>query len=371
MQKISSYLYPNRIELLADLAGFTTEYTNVYQRNVKIYNGIDNTIEFDIKNADQKRLELNTSPVITGIEFNLMDASGHALPNSPYTVTPHATLKGIATVTIPQEDLVDLDNQYLTYSVSALKNGADVLLYADSRFGAVGKIELVGNAMPTFRNERTYTSFTAEIDLNGVPTYHSSVIPCKFYEAVPVSTLSFDITVSGFVGSIWIEATKQSTITHESFKEGMFVPVNTYYSNEPSGIDETIPTITANIGSYNYFRVSYTTPTINGVGSSFSVTPNPDTNTYEVTLRSGGTGYAVGSQIKVFGDQLGGIRGMNDLVITVTEIGSSSSGILNSYQLGQVQSFTWTGAIGISAPRNAYIVSGKNITGTVDSVVVS
>ena len=44
MQKLSSYLYPNRIELLADLAGFSVEYTNVYQRNVKIYNGIDNKI---------------------------------------------------------------------------------------------------------------------------------------------------------------------------------------------------------------------------------------------------------------------------------------------------------------------------------------
>ena len=43
MQKISTYLYPNRIELLADLAGFTVEYTNVYQRNIKIYAGIDNT----------------------------------------------------------------------------------------------------------------------------------------------------------------------------------------------------------------------------------------------------------------------------------------------------------------------------------------
>jgi hypothetical protein len=29
MQKISSYLYPNRVELLADVAGFTTEYTRV------------------------------------------------------------------------------------------------------------------------------------------------------------------------------------------------------------------------------------------------------------------------------------------------------------------------------------------------------
>ena len=49
MQKIITYSYPNRIQLLADLAGFNVEYTNVYQRNAKIYSGIDNTIDFDIK----------------------------------------------------------------------------------------------------------------------------------------------------------------------------------------------------------------------------------------------------------------------------------------------------------------------------------
>jgi hypothetical protein len=92
MQKISSYLYPNRIELLIDLAGSTVEFTSVYQRNVKLYNGIDNTIEFDIKNADQKRVDLTTLSII---ELNIMDASGNSLPNSPYAITPILEKKGI------------------------------------------------------------------------------------------------------------------------------------------------------------------------------------------------------------------------------------------------------------------------------------
>jgi spore germination protein GerM len=127
MQKISTYLYPNRVQLLVDLAAFNVEYTNVYQRIVKIYNGIDNTIEFDIKNADQKRIDLTT---LSSIQLNVMDATGTELPNSPYTVTPTA-MKGIATVTIPQEDLTDLTEQFLKYSVTALKDGADVMIYAD------------------------------------------------------------------------------------------------------------------------------------------------------------------------------------------------------------------------------------------------
>jgi hypothetical protein len=250
MQKISSYLYSNRVILLADLAGFTVEYTNVYQRNLKIYNGIDNTIEFDIKNADQKRIDLTTLPQI---ELNVMDVRGKALENSPYTVTPTA-LKGIATVTIPQDDLDELSNQYLKYSVTAVNTaGADVLLYADTKFGAVGTIELVGDALPTFRDNRVYDHFTQEIDLNGNVTNHTPAIATKFYEAEPTKTFDFDIDVTGFIGTIYLEGTENSTISVNSYLDA--TPIRT--------ITTTVATTTTinfndvEIGNYNYFRVTW------------------------------------------------------------------------------------------------------------------
>ena len=188
----------------------------MYQKNVKIYNGIDNTLEFDIKNADQKRIDLST---LSSLELNLMDATGNSLPNSPYTINTTA-YKGIGKTIIPQEDLVDLSEQYLKFSVTATKDGEDVILYTDSKFGAVGVIELVGSALPTFRDARTFDTFTAEIDLKGQPTYHSSAIPTKFYEAVATTTLDFEIHVAGFIGSIWIDATENSTINSEAWKKG-------------------------------------------------------------------------------------------------------------------------------------------------------
>jgi hypothetical protein len=250
MQKISSYLYSNRVILLANLAGFTVEYTNVYQRNLKIYNGIDNTIEFDIKNADQKRIDLTTLPQI---ELNVMDVRGKALENSPYTVTPTA-LKGIATVTIPQDDLDELSNQYLKYSVTAVNTaGADVLLYADTKFGAVGTIELVGDALPTFRDDRVYEHFTQEIDLNGNVTNHTPAIATKFYEAEPTKTFDFDIDVTGFIGTIYLEGTENSTISVNSYLDA--TPIRT--------ITTTVATTTTinfndvDVGNYNYFRVTW------------------------------------------------------------------------------------------------------------------
>ena len=251
MQKISSYLYPNRIEIIANLAGFTVEFTSVYQRNVKIYNGIDNTIEFDIKNADQKRIDLS---VLSDIELNIMDVSGNALPNSPYTITPIEEKKGIATVTIPQEDLNDLTPQFLRYSVSAVKNGNDVLLYADTKFGAVGTMELIGSAMPTFRNEKTYNTFTGEIDFSGHVVYHTTSIPATFYESIPTSQLSFEVTITGFVGKIWLEATTNSTISVNSYLHATPItdPVIIIDPSSTPVLFLDIP-----VGDYKYFRIMY------------------------------------------------------------------------------------------------------------------
>ena len=259
MQKISTYLYPNRIELLADLAAETyppTEYTNVYQRNVKLYNGIDNTLEFDIKNSDQKRIDLST---LTQIELNIMDTQGNSLPNSPYTVAPmdQTTRKGLAFVTIPQEDLVELDNQFLQFSVSALKDGRDVMLYGDTRFGAVGKMELVGNAMPTFRNEVAITSFYSDMEYNTLATerFHSSAIPVRFYEAVPTTSFGLDFTFDNFEGTVTIELTKDASISSESFSTRGTVYM-TFPISDPT---TTSTTRTVNLDdNYCYLRVTYT-----------------------------------------------------------------------------------------------------------------
>jgi hypothetical protein len=261
MQKLSTYLYPNRIELLADLIGFSVEYTNVYQRTIKIYNGIDNTIEFDIKNADQKRIDLTTLSIL---ELNIMDASGAGLPNSPYAITP-AAIKGIASVIIPQEDLTTLDPQFLKYSVSAVKAGNDVMLYCDSQFGAVGTMELVGDAMPIFRDEKIYDSvtggFTGEIDFSGNVITHSCAIPAVFYEAVPTATMSFAIAMVDFKGSIWLEGTEHSTISLSSFQN-----VSKLVSYQALVSTTTIITFNdVNVGKFKYFRVSWQNSTYHGI----------------------------------------------------------------------------------------------------------
>ena len=359
MQKISSYLYPNRIELLADLPGFTVEFTNVYQRNIKIYNGIDNTIEFDIKNPDQKRIDLST---ISNLSLNIMDSAGNGLPNSPYSILA-TSLKGIGVVTIPQEDLDTLTSQYLRYSVSAVKDNKDFMLYADAKFGAVGTIELIGDAMPIFRDERIYKDFVAEIDLHGNPIYHSSSIPVKFYEAVPTEVVSFDIHVTNFAGTVWLDATKHDTITVESFKIAG-KPFGSWTNRPIDGLyTGVIPyATTIPVGEYSYFRVSYQATSLTGIGATFDIRRLNDS--YYVTIRNSGTSYMIGSLIKVLGSQLAGADGVNDVIIVVTGV----EGMGSTYSMGSIAGISWSG---IAIPGDSTdVVSGINYSGILDSVTV-
>ena len=243
------------------------ENTIVYARTVKLYKGVDNVIEFDIQNADQKRLDLVTSPLITAIQMNVMDQSGNKLPNSPYTVTP-SSIKGVATATIPSADLSGIAHQSLRYSVTATQGSATIPLYNDSRFSAVGTMEIVESAMPVTKPSRVYDEFAGEINFMGNVINHSPAIATKFYEAVATTTMSFDIYLNNFVGQLYLEGTEDMTISVNSYLNA--TQIQTYSTTVP--VTTTIHFTNVPINTYNYFRVSWVYPDIWQFGSQQNAT---------------------------------------------------------------------------------------------------
>jgi len=269
MQKIQSYLYPNRVILIANLAGFTVENTIVYAKTVKIYKGVDNVIQFDVQNADQKRLDLVNTPLVTNLKMNVMDMSGNALPNSPYTVST-TSITGIGTVTIPHADLANIAHQYLQYSVTATDTNSNTIpLYTDSRFSAVGKIEVIGYATPTPHATTIYDRFYGEINFMGNVIQHTSATPCKFYEAVPTTSMNFSIHLTNFIGTIYVEATEDMTVSVESFANATKLQSMTYSVATTTTLTfNNVPVANPVTGqNYNYMRVSWTFPDVWQYGS--------------------------------------------------------------------------------------------------------
>ena len=253
MQKIATYLYPNRIPLLANLAGFPVEYTNVYQRNIKIYKGIDNVLEFDVKNPDQKRIDLSGYT----LTLHIMDAGGQGVVEKALVKLNQTTSKGLATATVLESDLSALSGQFFKFSVTAVDDEENpLMLYGDTQFGAKGTIELVGDALPITRPSQTHTSFypviTGATEL--ISTYYSSSIPTKFYEAVPSTDLDLTVHMTYFVGEIWLEATTQTTITHESFRYSPKIVGPIIIANPSS---TTLTWSNVSISDYSYFRIGF------------------------------------------------------------------------------------------------------------------
>ena len=60
MQLLPRYLVDNTTTVVADLAGFITEYRPVYNKQLQLYKGIDNVLEFRLLNADQKPVDITS-----------------------------------------------------------------------------------------------------------------------------------------------------------------------------------------------------------------------------------------------------------------------------------------------------------------------
>jgi len=227
MQKISSYLYPNRIEVIADVAlpesTCPVEWKIVYQKPIKIYKGVDNVIELEVKNGDQKRIDLFGKT----IKFVLMDQTYREIDTYNAVVVDDGStqcVKGVARITLPEADLAALDTQYLKFSSYIVNaDNTKTMVYGDTKYGAQGFIELLDGVIPSTRQVRKFEDFQQETNYNGrtfeerTVTFYSSAVPVKFYEAVPTVTADVTVSVTDFVGTIKIQATKKEVVGHEAF----------------------------------------------------------------------------------------------------------------------------------------------------------
>ncbi len=236
MQKISSYLYPNRVIVIADLVSFPVEMQIVYQRIIKIYKNIDNVIEFDVKNADQKRISL------TGytIKFVMTDLNNALIAEKVATLS---SVTGLCSVTIDESDTLNLDKGFYNFALYIeTASGVKTLLYADTQYGAKGKIEMVGDLMPEPRPVATVTSFLEEQSV-----LYSSAISAEPGINGDQALHTFAFYPNSLIGTIYIDASLSETSQSVQWVEIDSIPVtatdSTFYKNYS--------------GVYSWFRVRY------------------------------------------------------------------------------------------------------------------
>jgi len=210
MQLLSRYLVNNRTDIIADLAGFVTEYRPVYKRQLQVYKGIDNVLEFRLLNADQK--PINTTGYTP--KFKAFDENNNLVIEHDAIVLDDGSTatKGLFTVTITENDLLNLKEQFLKYNVYLVdSNNDNILTYIDTHFGMDAVIKVSGDAFPgpkesysisTFvesNGEWISSSLDAEPGINGNSALHTAVI-----------------YTNGYVGDVVVEATLDNQVSEST-----------------------------------------------------------------------------------------------------------------------------------------------------------
>jgi hypothetical protein len=238
MQLIPRYLVKDRIKVISNDIGFVVEYRPVYSRQLKVYRGIDNKLQFRLLNADQKPVQI-TDSVPWMVIFD--ESKNKIIERECEVIADDSTTRGLFDFTILENDLLNIKQQYLNYNIY-MKNtdNSNSVTYSDRGFNSSGVIFVDGNAYPGPKSSTEITNFyvtdnywtagtggvsggveiSAEPGLNGNEALHTVAIYSNSYIGNVEVQVTLDNSLSGF--NNWSTV---STVTFDG-TETEPVPVN-------------------------------------------------------------------------------------------------------------------------------------------------
>ena len=268
MQFNPVYLYVNKLDVFTTPADTwsTERYRRVYNRNLKIFRGVDNRIDIQVRNNDQKASNIVGSTLV----FNLVSQSTkHLVFQKDFTAMELAT--GKVTVILTAEELLDLDMGFYNYSViKEVRSTVDstdytvtskMPLYMDSQYDTVGTLEITGDVYGDVANSVNVSTFnyTNPFTQGAVapfPFYTSEIIDARpnTSPAYPIHTFQFYTT--NYTGTVEIQVSLDAQ--GGTPRETKWATVATV-----DLLTERYKNVT---GKYNWFRVKHI-PATNNTGT--------------------------------------------------------------------------------------------------------
>ena len=242
MQLTPRYLVNNKTVIIANDAGFVTEYRPVYQRHIKVYRGIDNVLQFKVLNHDQKPVLLTSyTPKLVVFDQNKL-----MVVERDCTVTDDGSTntRGNCKVTISENDLLNLDTQFLSYNIYLVDSSSEkTLTYTDTHFGSDGVIHLEDTAFPGPAKTTNVTTFTED---NTV--WYSETIDAQpginGNEALHTASIYTD----SYIGNVNVQGTLENQVTGSTNWSDVSILTFTGAETEPKPINFN--------GVFSYLRFS-------------------------------------------------------------------------------------------------------------------
>jgi len=167
MQSSSVYLYPNILDVYRLDASWTNErYRKVYNRNLKIFRSVDNRIDLQVRNPDQKTRNV----VGTTLVFNLLSKERDLIIQKDCSIDDASI--GRLYVTLDRTEVLDLEEGFYDYNIvqeTRDVNGVVLTktpLYVDTWFGAIGTIEVAGDLQGTLDDTVVVDTFARVVDFD-------------------------------------------------------------------------------------------------------------------------------------------------------------------------------------------------------------
>ena len=151
-------------------------YQTVYAKTLKLHKGVDNRLQFQLINQDQKPIN------VTGKElsFRIISDDGTKLLFSKM-LTNVVALNGIVQLDTINTDLIDIQSQYCHYSIEISDNTTDFAVFVDHNSDARGKLQIVDSVMPNFTSSNLINIPNHQLPVTGGPaiTYYSSIFSAR------------------------------------------------------------------------------------------------------------------------------------------------------------------------------------------------
>ena len=210
MQLLPRYLVDNTTTLIADVAGTITEYRPVYSKQLQVYKGIDNVLEFRLLNADQKPVNVTsyTPKFVAFDETNQMVLEKDAtILDDGSTVT-----RGKFKLTVTENELLNIKQQYLSYNIYLVETDGDkVLTYSQPNFGNDGVIYVNGTTFPGPLNSYSVTVF--EQEAVGVEIWYSESVDAQPGINGNEALHTAAVYTSAYTGTVVVQATLDNQVT--------------------------------------------------------------------------------------------------------------------------------------------------------------
>jgi hypothetical protein len=355
MQFNPVYLYSNKLDVFTNpLDSWTTErYRRVYNRNLKIYRSVDNRIDVQVRNSDQKASNITGSTLV----FNLITRETKDLVFQK-NFSSMDLVTGKVTVILTENEMLDIDSGFYDYSIiKEVRETVDstdyrvtsrIAMYMDSQYDTLGTIEVLGDVLGEVTPSVSIDKFEY---VNPFATggedskfFISSIVDAKptFNSAGTLHTFQF--YSSNYRGTVTI----QGSLDEQGATPHKWVDIST--------VDLTEQRYKNITGKYNWFRIKHV-PTQSSSTATFTIAQTMLLD-YNVSVGNSGKGYEIGNTILISGNKLGGELDTNDLTITVSAVND----------IGSITGVTWTG-LSYNGVKTFVLADTNIVVGSLDKVL--